>query len=934
MRNLKRALSLALASVMLLGMMVVGTGASYADVTSKNNQEAIEVLQAVGVMSGDDKGNFNPDQKVTRGEMAVVMANLLNLKVKDFVNAKTPFTDVPAWANGYVAACYADGITAGISATEFGFNYEVTTAQAALMMMKALGYFQNAKDFGSDWQVATVKQGSKIDLFNGVAAGASTAMTRNDVAQIALNTLEATMVETDGTNTTITAGDITINTGDTKYVEVEKAGSAYTKISGETYSSTAKYTVQLGEQLFDGKLEKTTLPDSFKRPGTTWKYENKKVAFGSESALVTYTAETKATAVKSDLEDYTYASGLKASVNSDTGASVASYNDVAALTADGSIVEVYAKDSTITNVVVIKTDYAKVTAVNDTKKTFTISYNTNKTLVINEDSDFYGLYKAVKKDDILVVSYASDSTVLALHVPTKVTGEITYVKSDNTQATVAGQTVKAAATAGTLFSGKLGQDSVVYLNASGYAVYVDAATTSSANYIYVTNMWKDTADKSYGQNGEVTYYVRGVKVDGTIVNIKIANNQKPNNETTAVSNYADFGFKSEVKYVGNGSTDAGDAVNFDDGTKPNTVYQYTESTKDAGLYLLTVPATGNASTTEGTVSVTGGSNTNLSSSASSISNIYMSSNVSFVWVSGNGDDVKASVTGKAAIGKNINYTGIVEKDTNTRNLITVVFVSTSSVTSEDVIYVSDVLGSVKFKDADGKSQTGTQVKYYAYGSTSASTMIVSGTVNSNNIGKFYTTETNGEAYKLIAATDNRKENASISSMYNGYAKVTEEYNLNNATIIDVADKGINSVAALENAVNTAKQTVKVSFIYSGSDNKVETVYVQSVKSTDAAIDSVTVNGAAATLESSATATHALTIAKDTVLTLVVNLSDSNATYEVTYDNDGNTYDTFTNGVSKTAGTAEKTGYFKIVVTAEDGTTSGTYYVAFKTPADN
>ena len=43
MRNLKRALSLALASVMLLGMMVVGTSASYADVTSKQNQEAIEV---------------------------------------------------------------------------------------------------------------------------------------------------------------------------------------------------------------------------------------------------------------------------------------------------------------------------------------------------------------------------------------------------------------------------------------------------------------------------------------------------------------------------------------------------------------------------------------------------------------------------------------------------------------------------------------------------------------------------------------------------------------------------------------------------------------------------------------------------------------------------------------------------------------------------
>ena len=57
-----------------------------------------------------------------------------------------------------MAACYADGNTAGISDTGFGFNYEVTTTQAALMMMKALGYFQYAKDFGGDWQVATVKQ--------------------------------------------------------------------------------------------------------------------------------------------------------------------------------------------------------------------------------------------------------------------------------------------------------------------------------------------------------------------------------------------------------------------------------------------------------------------------------------------------------------------------------------------------------------------------------------------------------------------------------------------------------------------------------------------------------------------------------------------------------------------------------------------------------
>lgn len=63
MRNLKRALSLGLTAAMISGLMVMGSSAaSYADVTSENNVEAIEVLQAVGVMVGDEDGNFNPDE--------------------------------------------------------------------------------------------------------------------------------------------------------------------------------------------------------------------------------------------------------------------------------------------------------------------------------------------------------------------------------------------------------------------------------------------------------------------------------------------------------------------------------------------------------------------------------------------------------------------------------------------------------------------------------------------------------------------------------------------------------------------------------------------------------------------------------------------------------------------------------------------------------
>ena len=98
MRNLKRALSLGLTAAMISGLMVMGSSAaSYADVTSEDNQEAIEVLQAVGIMVGDENGDFNPDQNVTRNEMAVIMSNLMEYNVASYKNT-SPFTDVPSWA--------------------------------------------------------------------------------------------------------------------------------------------------------------------------------------------------------------------------------------------------------------------------------------------------------------------------------------------------------------------------------------------------------------------------------------------------------------------------------------------------------------------------------------------------------------------------------------------------------------------------------------------------------------------------------------------------------------------------------------------------------------------------------------------------------------------------------------------------------------------
>ena len=316
MRNLKRALSLGLTAAMISGLMVMGSSAaSYADVTSEDNVEAIEVLQAVGIMVGDENGDFNPDQNVTRNEMAVIMSNLMEYNVASYKDT-SPFTDVPSWAEPYVAACWTNGITAGTSATTYGGSDTVTTAQAALMLMKALGYFQYASDFGSDWQLATTKQANDIDLFIGVDSGVEQAMTRNDVAQLVLNTLEAGTVQAE-TNGSLTVGNVTIAT-DVKYNYVTSNQTYATAIddarSTSSTTDAGRSIVELGEQLYMGDLKlNDNTTDVFGRPSRYWEYDGNEIGTYTKTELLRQEYTTKVTGRdlydllgKSIIDDYSF----------------------------------------------------------------------------------------------------------------------------------------------------------------------------------------------------------------------------------------------------------------------------------------------------------------------------------------------------------------------------------------------------------------------------------------------------------------------------------------------------------------------------------------------------------------------------------------------------------------------------------------------------
>ena len=195
MRNLKRALSLALASVMLLGMMVVGSSAKgiddFTDKAEIVNQDAVAVTSAIGMFEGYEDGSFGPENVVTRAEMAVIICTMLygaGVNVNQFAETNV-FTDVPAWAQGYVNLCSSLGIVAGVGDGKFDPNATVTTAQAVLMLCRALGYFQSAADFGSDWMLAATAKGTALGLYGDLKLAANEGLTRDNVAELVFNAL-------------------------------------------------------------------------------------------------------------------------------------------------------------------------------------------------------------------------------------------------------------------------------------------------------------------------------------------------------------------------------------------------------------------------------------------------------------------------------------------------------------------------------------------------------------------------------------------------------------------------------------------------------------------------------------------------------------------------------------------------------------------------
>lgn len=265
MKNFKKVLALVLVLATLLGLATMASATEYKDADKINADytEAIKVLDLIETMQGYPDGSFKPTATITREEAAKVIAIFDNkdADISTYYTSINPFTDEKGrWGESYVGYGYRAGIIAGMNATTYAPTTNVTGTQFLKMALVTLGYDQEKEGFvGASWAVNVLALAKKIGLIDNLADGWKPEhdLTREEAAQILLNTLEADTVE------------YAQEAKSADFKPTSKNGVWIFK--GKLYLTVAG-AVKTGSPLYkDFDLEKTTTTDAFYRPYTTWK---------------------------------------------------------------------------------------------------------------------------------------------------------------------------------------------------------------------------------------------------------------------------------------------------------------------------------------------------------------------------------------------------------------------------------------------------------------------------------------------------------------------------------------------------------------------------------------------------------------------------------------------------------------------------------------
>ena len=511
---MKKLLALVLALVMSMSLVTI-SNAAFKDADKIDYKEAVDVMNAVGVFIGDEKGNFNAKDNLTREQAAKIIAYLeLGEKAAYALVGGATFTDVAStrWSAGFVGYCAKAGVVAGVGDSKFDPAGQLTALQFGKMLLVELGYDAKAAGMvGADWAINTSKLMAKAKLMDGIDGSVNQVLTREKAAQMCLNALEAPTVEytTKGSSISVNGAEINLGASEPSYVTNTIAKEQ--TISSEKLTNNGGYTIELGEKLYKN-LKKISTTDDFGRPATKWTWKSESVGTYADAADLSYTKAVKAGDIYKDLNlsdtvaaknvtvwvngEQVSAASLDIKKGSETKIGAKLYDDKNGTNGNGVLTEVFYDDvadtMVITQIVTYIGEVAKTVKATDKRDAYVvITAKTGDNNAYTMPKDSKGI-KASPLEFETDETFADDTYVLytysfkaeavkSLAAAEKVEGYVTKTinsakdEDKNNGMTIAGTEYKMSlATAGE----KLGNVSVkndytVYLDQYGYIIYVE-----------------------------------------------------------------------------------------------------------------------------------------------------------------------------------------------------------------------------------------------------------------------------------------------------------------------------------------------------------------------------------------------------------------------------------------------------------------------------
>ena len=183
-RNFKTLVTSLLAGCILIAS---AQAASFPDVAADADYaDAVNYVSEQGIIVGDSAGNFNPEQTVTRAQMAAIICRMLG-DTENLAKGNI-FTDVPAdhWANAYINKAAELGIVGGFKDGTFGPSVTVTYEQAVTMIIRALDGAELAAQSGG-YPDGFLSVASEHGFLENIHAQKRDAFSRKDVASLIFN---------------------------------------------------------------------------------------------------------------------------------------------------------------------------------------------------------------------------------------------------------------------------------------------------------------------------------------------------------------------------------------------------------------------------------------------------------------------------------------------------------------------------------------------------------------------------------------------------------------------------------------------------------------------------------------------------------------------------------------------------------------------------